>query len=39
MKKLTLRGNEVGIFDAKVLKMFKDNDWTITQWKARKEAK
>ena len=39
MKKLTLRGNEVGIFDAKVLKMFKGNDWTITQWKARKEAR
>lgn len=39
MRKLTLRGNEVGIFDAKVLKMFKDNGWTITQWKARKEDK
>lgn len=39
MRKLILRGNDIGVFDAKALKMFKDNDWTIAQWKARKEVR
>ena len=38
MRKLILVGNEVGMFDAKVLGMFKANGWTIEQRNARKKV-
>lgn len=38
MKILTLRGNESGIFDAKILKMFKSNGFEIRQWDSRKKG-
>ena len=36
MRILTLRGNDVGLFDAEMLKMFTGR-WEIRQWDSRKK--